>query len=132
MRFETEKEVKAWLRGLSLLHRDLSMKSEFYSDLLRQSKKIGGRGLKHAEYYLRQIERLHDRIKVLAEDVETALDTLDPEEKLVLTARYIKRIMWDAMEFHVHYSRRQAVRIHNRAIKNLVGCELKGDGYVRQ
>ena len=25
--------------------------------------------------------------------------------------------MWDAIEFHVHYSRRQAIRIHNEAIK---------------
>ena len=130
MRFKTEEEVKKWLRGLPLLKKDLSMKSEFYSDLIRDSKKMGDRGIRHTEYYLRQVEALHEKIKILAQDVETALDTLDPEERAVLTARYIKHLMWDAMEFHIHYSRRQSIRIHDRAVKKLVNVQLKGEAYV--
>ena len=52
-------------------------------------------------------------------------DMLDDTERLVLTAKYIKAIRWDFIEFHVFYSRRQAIRIHNEAIKKLVGQEVK-------
>lgn len=123
MKFETERQVKKWLGGLPLLRKDLAMKSEFFADLIYESKKRDV-GLKHEPYYREQIDILHERLKALEADVEKVLEILDPDEKAILTARYIKRLMWDAMEFHVHYSRRQSIRIHNRAIKKLVGTEI--------
>lgn len=130
MKFTTEKEVKTWLRGLALLRKDLEMKSGFYTDLMRISRQMGSAGKKHEGYYQAQVEQLHQKIQLLILDIERVLDTLDPDEKAILTARYIKRLMWDAMEFHVYYSRRQAIRIHDRAIKKLVGQEVGMDGYL--
>ena len=122
---KTENEVKKWIRGLPLLRKELSMRIEFFSDLARECKK-SGTGIRHEGYYLNQIDTLHEQIKVLEKNVEYALDLLDPDERAVISARYIKNIMWDAMEFHIHYSRRQAIRIHDRALKRLAGAELKG------
>lgn len=125
MIFKTENEVKKWLRGLPLLRKELSMRSEFFSDLVRESRKCGV-GIKHEDYYIKQIDSLHEQLKILEKNIELALDLLDPDERAIISARYIKHTMWDAMEFHVHYSRRQAIRIHDRAVKRLVGAELKG------
>ena len=130
MKFSTNEEVKTWLRGLALLKKDLEMKSAFYTDLMRISRQMGDAGKKHEGYYQAQTERLHHKMQLLTADIERVLDTLDPDEKAVLTARYIRRLMWDAMEFHVYYSRRQAIRIHDRAIKKLVGQEVDMSGYV--
>ena len=41
MRFSTVEEVKKWLRGLPLLRKELTMKSDFYQDLIRDSAKMG-------------------------------------------------------------------------------------------
>ncbi len=101
----------------------------FYADLMRDSRYLGDAGKKHEEYYQAQIARLQEKMKFLAADIERVLDTLDPDEKAVLTARYIRRLMWDAMEFHIYYSRRQAIRIHDRAIEKLVGQEVDMHGY---
>lgn len=128
MKFTTSKEVKIWLRGLALLKKDLEMKAAFYTDLMRISNQMGNAGKKHEVYYQAQTERLQEKMKQLASDIERVLETLDPDEKAVLTARYIRRLMWDAMEFHVFYSRRQAIRIHDRAIEKLVGQEVALDG----
>lgn len=130
MKFTTSNEVKTWLRGLALLKKDLEMKTGFYTDLMRISRQMGDAGKKHEGYYQAQVERLHQKMELLSEDIERVLDTLNPEEKAVMTARYIRRLMWDAMEFHIYYSRRQAIRIHDRAIKKLVGQEVDVRGYT--
>ena len=56
--------------------------------------------------------------------VEGIFNSLDENERLILTARYIKMIRWDFIEFHVYYSRRQAIRVHNEAVKKLVGADV--------
>ena len=130
MKFNTSEEAKTWLRGLPLLKKDLEMKTDFYTELLRECRRLGDGASKHEGYYLEQIQQMHEKIKQLTADVMRILDTLEPEEKAVLTARYIKRMLWDAMEFHIHYSRRNAVRIHNRALEKLVGQEVAVDVYT--
>lgn len=127
MRFMTEESVKKWMRGLPLLKKELEMKIVFYTELIRDMKKLGEVGEKHCRGYLDQIERLQEEIQRLAKDMDRLLDKLDPDEKAVLTARYVRRLLWDAMEFHVYFSRRQAIRIHNRAVKKLVGESVGGE-----
>ncbi len=125
MKFTTAEEAKKWLRGLPLLKKELQMKTAFYQDLIGDSKKMGTAAEKHITYYEIQIEKIQKEIKGLTEKMDTLLSLLDPEERMILTARYVKGLLWDAMEFHVHYSRRQAIRIHNQAVDRLVGREIE-------
>ena len=127
MILNTTNEVKKWLRGLPYTQKELKMKIEFYSDLIKDMKKLGKENSKREEYYLRETERLSEKIKNLTIDFERITEPLDPEEKMILTAKYVRRIIWDAIEFQVHYSRRQAIRIHNEAIKKLVGSQVGGE-----
>lgn len=126
MRFSTEEEVKKWLRGLPLLRKELTMKSDFYQDLIRDSAKMGTVGEKHIHYYQTQIDEIHQKLKVLVSCFDSMMEYLAPEERSILTARYVNQLYWDAIEFHVHYCRRQAIRIHNNAVMRLVGIEIGG------
>ena len=60
-------------------------------------------------------------MKRLMEDVDKLFSILDDNERTVMTARYINLIRWDYIEFQVFYSRRQAIRAHDKAILKLVG-----------
>ncbi len=131
MKFKTADEAKKWLRGLPLLKKELELKTEFYRELIQNSRKLGAIGEKNIEYYGGQILCLQAELKRLTIQMDRILDCLDPEERLILTARYLHGILWDAMEFHVHYSRRQAIRIHNQAMERLVDVEFGGDCIVR-
>ncbi len=125
MKFETAEEAKKWLRGLPLLKKELQMKTTFYQELIKDSKRSGIPSEKHIDYYQERIDHMQKEMRAMTEKMEAVLSVLDPDERMVLTARYMKGILWDAIEFHVHYSRRQAIRIHNQAIERLVGQEIK-------
>lgn len=131
MQFKTSDEAKKWLRGLPLLKKELELKTEFYKELLTNSRKMGPAGEKYTAFYGGEILRLQGEFKRLVILTERLLDQLDPEERMIVTARYLKGISWDAMEFYVHYSRRQSIRIHNQAMERLVGVEFGGDFIVR-
>ncbi len=126
MKFTTVNDVKKWLRGLPLLKRELEMKTAFYKDLIQDSRKMGVLGEKYVKYYKSEVERLQNEIKTLTKQFDRALELLAPEERVIITARYIKQVIWNTIELHVHYSRRQAIRIHNQAIEKLVGVEIGG------
>lgn len=125
MKFETAEEAKKWLRGLPLLKKELQMKTTFYQELMKDSKKLGTPNEKYIGYYQAQMDRMQKEMQELTEKMEGILSKLEPDERVVLTARYIKGVLWDAMEFYTHYSRRQAIRIHNQAIERLVGQEIE-------
>ncbi len=131
MQFKTSDEAKKWLRGLPLLKKELELKTEFYKELLTYNRKLGAAGEKYTAYYGGEILRLQGEFKQLLVQTDRLLNKLDPEERMIVTARYLKGISWDAMEFYVHYSRRQSIRIHNQAMERLVGVELGGDFIVR-
>lgn len=130
MTLTTTTEVKKWLRGLPLLKKDLELRSAFYIDLMRDSQTMKEAGKRHEEYYLAQAERLQEKMRKATADADRLMEMLEPEERVVLHARYIKGVLWDGIEFYIHYSRRSAVRIHNRALKKLVGQEVETDVYT--
>lgn len=132
MRFTTANDAKKWLRGLPLLKKELELKTGFYRDLIQSNRRMGAVGEKYIAYYGGQIIRLQEELKELTAQMDRILDVLDPEERMILAARYVRGLLWDAMEFHVHYSRRQAIRIHNQAIERLVGVELGGKSDDRE
>jgi len=129
MKLNKKEDVKAWLRGLSLLKKDLESKSALYAELVWLSRNLGEQGKKHEEYYLKQVDELHQKIQALTSDIDKAMEMLYPEERAVLTARYIRHIKWEGIEFYVHYSKRQSIRIHERAIAKLMGMEVGSDVY---
>lgn len=131
MKFKTSDEAKKWLRGLPLLKKELELKTAFYKELLINNRKLGLVGEKYTAYYGGEIIRLQGQLKQLTIQMDRLLDLLDPEERMIVSARYLRGISWDAMEFYVHYSRRQSIRIHNQAMERLVGVELGGDWNVR-
>ncbi len=126
MKFTTANEAKKWLRGLPLLKKELEMKMAFYEDLITDNQKLGEVGEKYISYYREQVVLLQEKMKGLVKQMDVVLEKLNPEERMILVARYVQGVLWDAIEFHVHYSRRQAIRIHNQAIEHLVGLEFGG------
>ena len=124
MRFENVKDVKKWFRGIVPCKRDIELKLEFYRDLLKSFEK--SEGFDNAvKYYKEQIEKLQNKMTTILEETERTMNLLDEDEKMIMTARYIKMIKWDYIEHQIYYSRRQAVRIHDRAVEKLVGQTVK-------
>ncbi len=118
MRLNNEQEVKKWLRNIPLVKRELELKMSFFKDLAADL------GVARANEYDRRIDELKQRMDNILSDTERLFELLEDNERLVMTAKYINHIRWDFIEYHVFYSRRHAIRIHNEAIKKLVGQEV--------
>lgn len=123
MKLRNEKEVKTWLRKLPLLKKELEMKIDFYAELAKDFAKTGKHNA-HINYYNEKIDELKRKIDLYIGDADRAFGLLTDTERLVLTAKYIKMIRWDFIEYHVFYCRRQAIRIHNQALAKLVGFDI--------
>lgn len=113
-------EVKKWLRGVLCKKKELGLKMDFYKDLCGEFRDAKGFE-KSIAYYKSEIKKCDDDIKIFLEDIKRLFNILDEDERMVLTARYISNIKWDYIELKVYYSRRQAIRIHERAVEKLVG-----------
>ena len=120
MVLNTVKEVKEWLRNIPIVKAELALKIKFYQELEEEFNKVEDFE-KSLKYYRGQIEILQDKMETLMEDVDRLFGILDENERLVMVARYINLIRWDYIEFHVFYSRRQAIRVHDHALLKLVG-----------
>lgn len=124
MRLNTEEEVKKWLRSIPLIKKELRMRIEFYKELKADFNDLD-RYSTSVEYYTTKIDELEEKLNLLIEDRDRIFSLLEDDERLILTAKYIKLIKWDFIELHTYYSRRQAIRIHNAAIGKLVGQEVE-------
>ena len=127
MKFATENEAKRWLRGFPYLKKELSMKADFYQDLIRDNKKMGILGEKYILYYAAQIVKLQNQMVRMDRQMDNIMEILEPDERMIFTARYMQNIIWDVIGLHIPFSRRQAIRLHNNAIEKLVGFEIGGD-----
>lgn len=58
--------------------------------------------------------------------IEDAIDALGPTERTILRARYLEGRSWTAICQEVHYSRTQAIRIHDKAVR-MLGENRKGE-----
>ena len=120
MKFNNTNEVRKWLRNIPFLKREIELKIKFYKEL-QNDFDTSSSFSETSEYYKSQIEELQNKMKRLMEDVDKLFSILDDNERTVMTARYINLIRWDYIEFQVFYSRRQAIRVHNKALLKLVG-----------
>ncbi|MBE5039228.1 hypothetical protein [Ructibacterium gallinarum] len=121
MQLNSVEEVKKWLGSLPVMRQEMKLKIAFYQDLTQDMKKLKEAGKKHSAYYFSQIQKLEQRLRQADKDFDRMLEILEPDERLILTARYVRHILWSCIRFHVYFSERQAIRIHNRALKKLVG-----------
>ena len=121
MQLNSVEEVKKWLGSLPVMRQEMKLKIAFYQDLTQDMKKLKEAGKKHNAYYFSQIQKLEQRLQQADKDFDRMLEILEPDERLILTARYVRHILWSCIRFHVYFSERQAIRIHNRALKKLVG-----------
>lgn len=120
MKFNNIYDVKKWLRNIPFLKKEIELKIKFYKDLENEFNSSPSFS-KTVEYYKSEIEVLQKKMKKLMDDVDKLFSILDENEKMVMTARYINLIRWDYIEFQVYYSRRQAIRVHDKALLKLVG-----------
>ena len=124
MQLNSVEEVKKWLGSLPVMRQEMKLKIAFYQDLTQDMKKLKEAGKKHNAYYFSQIQKLEQRLRQADKDFDRMLEILEPDERLILTARYVRHILWSCIRFHVYFSERQAIRIHNRALKKLVGFTM--------
>ena len=127
MKFKSTKDVKKWLRNLPVVKNDLMLKIKFYreiSDELEKTPEFEST----LERYKKEVENLSAKLEGLIKQTDKLFSYLEEHERLIMTARYINVIRWDFIEFKVFYSRRQAIRIHDKALEKLVGKTV-GDIY---
>lgn len=56
-------------------------------------------------------------------DIETALQVLEPAERMVIRYRYLDLLSWENVCDKMHYSWRQVHRLHAAALRSLELCE---------
>ena len=120
MKFKSTKDVKKWLRNLPVVKNDLMLKIKFYREISDELEKT--------PEFESTLERYKKEVENLSAKLEGLVKQTDEHERLIMTARYINVIRWDFIEFKVFYSRRQAIRIHDKALEKLVGKTV-GDIY---
>lgn len=113
-------DVKNWLRSFPVVKKDIENQMSFYEELAECfMRDINWK--KDVERYRNEVKKLKSKLNLLLKDYERVARVLDEKEKLVLDVKYLKGVRWDYIEMYVFYSRRQAIRIHDAAIKKLVG-----------
>lgn len=123
MRLNDVCEVKKWFRSIPCVKAETALKIDFYNELCRDFKNTSGFE-KSVEHYKNEIKALEAKLNCMISDMNRLFGLLDETERLVLTARYINLIKWDFIELKIFFSRRQAIRIHDNALRKLVGQEV--------
>lgn len=137
MKFENKDQVKKWLRDLALVKREMKLKIDFYTMLINDFTRLKNADIKlsevssktatyltnpsNIEFYRNEIEKCKQKHDNTLKDWNRLSELLDSDENMVVTARYLKGLSWDAMEFNVYFSRRQSFRILDRAVDKLIG-----------
>lgn len=137
MKFENKAQVKKWLRDLALVKREMKLKIDFYTMLINDFTRLKNADIKlsevssktatyltnpsNIEFYRNEIEKCKQKHDNTLRDWNRLSELLDRDENMVVTARYLKGLSWDAMEFNVYFSRRQSFRILDRAVEKLIG-----------
>lgn len=126
MKFENTVQVKEWFRTLPVLTHELKLKIDFYTELSEIVAKMNDeKRRKDLAFYLQQIDILRNQVQQAAQDATLLLDCLDADERMVITAKYLRRMSWDALEYKLYYSRRQAFRLQARAFEKMINHEVK-------
>ena len=104
-------EIKKLFRGIRSIKKEMELRLTFLKDV----QKMDWDTASIEESILQEYAKLESRLAL----ADRMLETLEPEEREVLTARYYAGIRWEYMELKTLYSVSQCQRIHNRALKKL-------------
>lgn len=114
-------EIKKIFRGIRSTKKEMELRLAFLKDV--QGMDFDTSGIEAS--ILREYAKLEQKIQL----ADRMLDTLEPDERAVLTARYYEGIRWEYIEPVLQYSISQCQRIHNRAIRKLMSFS-DGEGKV--
>lgn len=146
MTFYNTEEVKQWMRDILYTRQHLRLKIQFYQNLIEDTqqggfcfendpiqKQIVSSAMEkiiNTEIYRDKIAQLQKCLLYETELFDKMLDRMNGEERCIMTAKYLNGISWEHIEAYVPYCRRQAIRIHNKALKKLTGIdwEVNCDG----
>ncbi len=140
MTFYNAEEVKQWLKDILYTRRQLRLKIRFYQDLIEDTQSGGGfrfsdesiektsvspamKKIINPEVYRTKITQLQTELLRRTELFDKMMNSLRGEERCIMTAKYLNGISWEHMEAHIPYCRRQAIRIHNKALEKLVDID---------
>lgn len=137
MLLKNKDTVKKWLRGLPLAEKDMKLKIDFYNTLINDLTRIDKAdekllrlrpeadtyktSISNIEYYRNQITECRRKYEHMLDDLNRLSKLLTADENAVITAKYLKGVTWDAMEFTLYFSRRQCFRILDSAVGKLIG-----------
>ena len=142
MKFNNTEEAKKWLRDILYTRKQLRLKIQFYQSLIEDIRASGYptqpedtksanalNKIINANVYQEKIIQLQTELLRRTELFDKMLDSLSGEERCIMTAKYLNGIAWEHIEAHIPYCRRQAIRIHNKALNKLtdIDWEVKGN-----
>lgn len=146
MIFYNTEEVKQWMRDILYVRQQLRLKIQFYQNLIEDTV-AGGyyfsgdeaeerknfpamKKIINADVYRDKIAQLQKELLYRTELFDKMLGALNGEERCIITAKYLNGISWERIEVHIPYCRRQAIRIHNKALGKLTGInwEVESNG----
>lgn len=118
MIFQTPSDVKKWLSVFRSREKDILLHIRHYEE---------NKGCFGSQYSNRHIATLQYELMTLHNDMDKILLSVQENIRPILSARYVQRIGWDYINLYTYYSRRQAIRLHNKALKDLVGFKVGTD-----
>lgn len=123
MRTSEFEKIKEWFRGIRISVKTFGERIDFYNDLINISNRLKNSDKNielDKDYYLNQIDKLKSEIQERDEILERCFELFTEDEKNVMTYKYIKGVGWDYISMYAFFSKSQAVRIHNKAIKKII------------
>lgn len=138
--YEYKEKLKRWLSSygsLSIYIESLKLELEAIEATTNRLNAIlsltpKGSGGDITDKWIRAIEKSDEVKDELIETLNSACSELiyihrsikdlkDPDERMIMTLRYINRLEWEQVIKHpdILYSRRQVFRIHDRALSNI-------------
>lgn len=104
-------DIKKVFRGIRSTKKEMELRLAFLKDVQEMAFDTS----EIEASVMRQYEILQERLNL----ADRMLETLDAQERAILTARYYAGIRWEYMEPETMYSISQCQRIHDRALKKL-------------
>ena len=123
----TLKQYQAILREIDQLEQE---KQRVLSRLLSPSPPDGqphgsgspdkiGEAVARRDKYQRLIDRKLDELISLREQIETAIESLPPNDRRLLRLRYIEGMTWEQLAVEMNYNYRWVLRLHGRILRDM-------------
>lgn len=129
MKFQSAEEARQWLASLRCIQQQLRLKIRFFQQLIEDTA-ISRRNthpvlqkIIDADRYRAEITALQNQLLYNTELFDQMMSRLSGKERCIMTAKYLNGVTWDRIEMHTYYSKRQALRIHKKALEQLTDID---------